>query len=98
MALCDCMSAGSFAMVAVDGSRPMLAEFEKRLAASGRTGDVRPLWGVNISKTTSPEQRRTDWIDTQSLADFLDPDDPDKTVEGYPAPLRAMVLATALPG
>jgi tRNA (mo5U34)-methyltransferase len=53
---------------------------------------------VNISKTTSAEQRRTDWIDTQSLADFLDSDDPDKTVEGYPAPLRAMVLATALPG
>ena len=53
---------------------------------------------VNISKTTSAEQRRTDWIDTQSLADFLDSDDPDKTVEGYPAPLRAMVMATALPG
>lgn len=45
MALCQRMPAGSFAMVAVDSSRPMLAEFEKRLAASGRTGDVRPLWG-----------------------------------------------------
>ena len=52
---------------------------------------------VDISKTTPLEQRRTDWIDTQSLADFLDPVDPDKTVEGYPAPVRAMVLATALP-
>ena len=52
---------------------------------------------VDVSKTTSVEQRQTDWIDTQSLVDFLDPDDPGKTVEGYPAPVRAMVLATALP-
>lgn len=50
---------------------------------------------IDISKTTSKEQRKTDWIDTESLADFLDPGDPQKTVEGYPAPVRAMVLATA---
>jgi tRNA (mo5U34)-methyltransferase len=50
---------------------------------------------VDVSTTTMEEQRRTDWIDTESLADFLDPEDPDKTVEGYPAPVRAMVLATA---
>ncbi|BBO69539.1 tRNA U34 carboxymethyltransferase [Desulfosarcina alkanivorans] len=52
---------------------------------------------VDISPTTLAEQRKTDWIDTESLADFLDPDDPEKTVEGYPAPVRAMVLATARP-
>jgi tRNA (mo5U34)-methyltransferase len=50
---------------------------------------------VDISPTTLREQRKTDWIDTESLADYLDPDDPSKTVEGYPAPVRAMVLATA---
>jgi tRNA (mo5U34)-methyltransferase len=50
---------------------------------------------VDVSKTTSGEQRRTDWIDTESLADFLDPGNPRRTVEGYPAPVRAMVLATA---
>jgi tRNA (mo5U34)-methyltransferase len=50
---------------------------------------------VDVSRTTSKEQRKTDWIDTQSLADFLDPEDPGKTVEGYPAPVRAMLLATA---
>ena len=50
---------------------------------------------VDISRTTSREQRKTDWIDTQSLDDFLDPCNPAKTVEGYPAPVRAMVLATA---
>jgi tRNA (mo5U34)-methyltransferase len=28
-----------------------------------------------------------------SLADFLDPDDATRTVEGYPAPRRAIVIA-----
>lgn len=48
---------------------------------------------VDISTTTLLEQRKTDWIDTESLADFIDPQDPSKTVEGYPAPVRAMILA-----
>ncbi len=48
---------------------------------------------VDVSKTTLKEQRKTDWIDTESLSDFLDPHNPAKTVEGYPAPMRAMVLA-----
>lgn len=52
---------------------------------------------VDVSRTTVQEQRKTAWIDTQSLEDFLDPDDPTRTVEGYPAPLRAMALATARP-
>jgi tRNA (mo5U34)-methyltransferase len=29
---------------------------------------------------------------TESLADFLDPDD-SKTLEGYPAPVRAVIIA-----
>jgi tRNA (mo5U34)-methyltransferase len=41
--------------------------------------------------TDRTEQRKTEWIATQSLEDFLDPDDPGKTVEGYPAPLRLYV-------
>jgi len=47
---------------------------------------------IDISRTTVQEQSRTDWIDTESLADFLDPANPQKTVEGYPAPVRAMVI------
>jgi tRNA (mo5U34)-methyltransferase len=31
----------------------------------------------------------------QSLTDFLDTDDKSKTVEGYPAPLRATLIAEA---
>ncbi|ALC16597.1 tRNA (mo5U34)-methyltransferase [Desulfuromonas soudanensis] len=50
---------------------------------------------IDLTPTTSAEQRRTDWVQTESLADFLDPDDPGKTVEGYPAPLRAIFLANA---
>ncbi|XPE41687.1 DUF1698 domain-containing protein [Shigella flexneri] len=38
-------------------------------------------------------QRRTEWMITKSLADFLDPHDPSKTVEGYPAPKRAVLIA-----
>ena len=48
---------------------------------------------VNTDQTTLDEQRKTEWIDTQSLSDFLDPNDPNKTVEGYPAPLRAIFVA-----
>ncbi|MGY3115707.1 tRNA (mo5U34)-methyltransferase [Pantoea eucalypti] len=49
---------------------------------------------VNFALTTTEEQRRTDWMTSESLAEFLDPDDPSKTVEGYPAPLRAVLVAT----
>jgi tRNA (mo5U34)-methyltransferase len=43
--------------------------------------------------TESNEQRKTEWIDTQSLEDFLDPNDSTKTVEGYPAPKRVYIKA-----
>ena len=49
---------------------------------------------VDVCQTTTEEQRRTDWMITESLAEFLDPNDPSKTVEGYPAPLRAVLIAT----
>lgn len=50
---------------------------------------------VDVSVTESAEQRHTDWMRFHSLANFLDPDDPCKTVEGYPAPTRAIILAEA---
>jgi tRNA (mo5U34)-methyltransferase len=50
---------------------------------------------VDITETTLEEQRKTPWIQTESLEDFLDPEDPSKTVEGYPAPVRAIYMATA---
>jgi len=42
---------------------------------------------------TTSEQRRTEWAPYESLADFLEPNDPTKTVEGYPAPHSALVVA-----
>lgn len=48
---------------------------------------------VNTDVTALDEQRKTDWIDTESLEDFLDPNDPTKTIEGYPAPKRAIFIA-----
>ncbi|WP_413722638.1 tRNA 5-methoxyuridine(34)/uridine 5-oxyacetic acid(34) synthase CmoB [Sodalis sp. RH24] len=48
---------------------------------------------ADMSLTTTNEQRRTAWMTSESLADFLHPDDPRLTVEGYPAPLRAVVIA-----
>nr|WP_314787189.1 tRNA 5-methoxyuridine(34)/uridine 5-oxyacetic acid(34) synthase CmoB [uncultured Campylobacter sp.] len=38
--------------------------------------------------TDAHEQRKTEWILGKSLGDFLDPTDPARTVEGYPAPKR----------
>lgn len=50
---------------------------------------------VDVTPTTIDEQRPTDWMRFQSLADFLDPDDPTRTVEGLPAPQRGIFLAEA---
>lgn len=43
--------------------------------------------------TTKEEQRSTPWSFDESLENFLDKDDPSKTVEGYPAPKRVYVKA-----
>ena len=48
---------------------------------------------IDITKTTIAEQRCTDWMQFESLVDFLDKEDDTKTIEGYPAPIRALLLA-----
>lgn len=48
---------------------------------------------VDVSTTSIEEQRVTEWMTFQSLEHFLDPNDHGKTVEGYPAPKRAIVIA-----
>lgn len=50
---------------------------------------------VDVTATTTAEQRRTEWMRFESLADFLDPSAQDRTIEGHPAPLRAVCLARA---
>lgn len=46
---------------------------------------------LETSVTNMDEQRKTKWIEGQSLENFLDPSDSSKTVEGYPAPARVYV-------
>ena len=48
---------------------------------------------VSVARTDFNEQRKTAFAPFESLSDFLDKDDPSKTIEGYPAPQRAVVLA-----
>jgi len=48
---------------------------------------------VDINQTSTEEQRATEWITFNSLSDFLDPNDRNLTVEGYPAPKRVIILA-----
>ena len=48
---------------------------------------------VDQTKTTIEEQRSTEWMTFDSLETFLDPEDSNKTIEGYPAPIRAVFVA-----
>lgn len=50
---------------------------------------------VDLNITSLEEQRATAWMENESLIDFLDPSDHSKTIEGYPAPLRAVLVARA---
>ena len=50
---------------------------------------------VDESITTISEQRQTEWMQFESLEKCLDIENPEITVEGYPAPRRAVLIATA---
>jgi tRNA (mo5U34)-methyltransferase len=52
---------------------------------------------VDSTRTTTAEQRSTPWMRFHSLQNFLDPGDPRRTVEGYPAPCRACFIARRPP-
>ena len=49
---------------------------------------------VDVCQTSVEEQHATEWMEYESLADFLGPDNSDLTIEGYPAPLRACLVCT----
>ncbi|MDE7217430.1 MAG: tRNA 5-methoxyuridine(34)/uridine 5-oxyacetic acid(34) synthase CmoB [Helicobacter sp.] len=48
---------------------------------------------VATMRTTSEEQRISEWSNDESLADFLCPSDSTRTIEGYPAPQRIYIHA-----
>lgn len=67
-------------------SAPTLESWLKRAGFSN-------IRTVNVNKTTTAEQRSTAWMRFQSLSDHLDKSNCDLTVEGLPAPRRAILLA-----
>ena len=48
---------------------------------------------VDVSQTCIEEQRSTGWMTFHSLTNFLDPEDQNETIEGHPAPRRAILTA-----
>jgi len=50
---------------------------------------------VDVTPTSIEEQRGTEWMIFESLANFLDPNDPTRTIEGHPTPVRAILTAKA---
>ena len=48
---------------------------------------------VDVTATTTDEQRPTEWMRGESLEHGLDPRDRTRTIEGYPAPVRCVVVA-----
>lgn len=70
---------------------PSVASLEAWLVRVG----FKDVKTVDVTDTSTQEQRSTDWMQYESLEDFLDPADNSRTIEGYPAPKRAIVLARA---
>ena len=68
---------------------PSVAALELWLRRAGYVG----VRCVDVSRTSTQEQRTTDWMRYQSLAEFLHPDDRQLTIEGLPAPRRAVLTA-----
>lgn len=48
---------------------------------------------VDLNQTSLEEQRSTEWMPSHSLKEFLNPNNTNQTIEGYPAPLRAVIIA-----
>lgn len=70
---------------------PTLPELGVWLERSG----FRDCRTIDVTRTTTDEQRRTEWMSFDSLAEALARDDPETTVEGWPAPRRALVVGRA---
>lgn len=70
---------------------PSVQTLERWLKRCG----LKDIKTVDVNVTSIEEQRSTDWMTFESLPDYLDPADSTKTIEGLPAPKRAVVVATA---
>lgn len=88
---CACTPPGRYARMRNVWLLPTVAELETWLS---RTGFV-DINIVDKSRTTTFEQRSTEWMSFESLREALNPDDPEWTVEGLPAPRRVIAVANA---
>ena len=70
---------------------PTIAELTTWLARTGFAN----IEIADQTVTTTDEQRSTEWMRFESLAEALDPEDPGRTVEGWPAPRRVIAVAKA---
>ena len=86
---CACTPAERYARMRNVWLLPTLAELQTWLRRAGFSSlDI-----VDQSITTPREQRSTEWMPFESLAEALDPENPDRTVEGWPAPRRVVAIA-----
>ncbi|MGQ7846313.1 tRNA 5-methoxyuridine(34)/uridine 5-oxyacetic acid(34) synthase CmoB [Granulosicoccus sp. 3-233] len=70
---------------------PTIEHLENWVACAG----FNKVRTVSVQETSLEEQRRSHWMQSHSLEQALRADDPSLTIEGYPRPTRAVVLATA---
>jgi tRNA (mo5U34)-methyltransferase len=80
---------GRYAQMKNIWSIPSVKTLEKWLDEAG----FNKVRCIDVTVTSIEEQRVTDWMQFQSLVDYLDPEDHSKTIEGYPAPTRAILIA-----
>lgn len=80
---------GRYAQMRNVWSLPSINTLQKWLEQAG----YRDVRCVDVNQTSTDEQRSTEWMTFQSLKDYLDPTDSNKTIEGYPAPRRAIMIA-----
>jgi tRNA (mo5U34)-methyltransferase len=88
---CACTPVDRYARMKNVWLLPTIAELTTWLRRTG----FRDIEIADTSVTTSEEQRSTEWMRFESLAEALDPEDAARTVEGWPAPRRVVVTAKA---
>jgi tRNA (mo5U34)-methyltransferase len=67
---------------------PTLGVLNEWLEKAGMAGAT----VLDVSKTSTQEQRSTTWMTFESLSECLDSHDSNLTIEGHPAPVRAALL------
>jgi tRNA (mo5U34)-methyltransferase len=55
--------------------------------------DLKNVRMIDCTRTSIEEQRPTKWMHFHSLENYLNPADETQTIEGYPGPLRATIVA-----